>query len=237
MDNFELKKSRTFAPLKRISVNLNFKPFLLLLLIWTLISCQSKKPDEEKMIFRYNESSGIQSLDPAYSSGQSTIWPCNLIYNGLVDLDDSLNIVPCIAKKWTISEDGKVYTFILRNDVYFHNTKHFSFKEKRKVTAQDFVYSLNRILDGDVASPGAWIFQKVERDSNGKPSFIALNDSTFQIRLTELFPPFLGILSMKYCSVVPKEAVEYFGKEFRKFPIGTGPFQFQLWEEGIKLVL
>ncbi len=218
-------------------MNSNIKPLLLLLLIGTLISCNPKKAEEGKMIFRYNESSGIQSLDPAYSSGQSTIWPCNLLYNGLVDLDDSLNIVPCIAKRWTISEDGKVYTFILKNDVYFHNTKYFPFKGKRKVTAQDFVYSFSRILDDEVASPGAWIFQKVERDSEGKPSFTALNDSTFQIKLTELFPPFLGILSMKYCSVVPKEAVEYFGKEFRKFPVGTGPFQFQLWEEGIKLIL
>ena len=42
---------------------------------------------------------------------------------------------------------------------------------------------------------------------------------------------------MKYCSVVPREAVEHFGKDFRKFPVGTGPFQFQLWEEGVKLVL
>lgn len=208
---------------------------LLVLLSLLATSCRQAYDNSDKMIFRYNESSGIATLDPAFASSQSVIWPCNLIFNGLVDLDANLKIVPCIAKSWSISDDGKVYTFHLRNDVYFHQTSFF--KQKRKVVAEDFVYSLGRILDGDVASPGAWIFQKVKRDPNGKPSFIALNDSTLQICLTDEFPPFLGILAMKYCSVVPREVVEQYGKDFRTHPVGTGPFQLQLWEEGVKLVL
>lgn len=200
-----------------------------------LVSCRQAYDNSDKMIFRYNESSGINSLDPAFSAGQSIIWPCNLLYNGLVDLDTQMRIVPCIAKSWTISSDGTVYTFTLRDDVYFHQTDFFP--QKRKVTAEDFVYSLGRIVDGSVASPGAWIFQKVKRDNDGKPSFKALNDSTFQITLSEEFPPFLGILAMKYCSVVPREVVEKYGKDFRTHPVGTGPFKFQIWEEGVKLVL
>jgi len=199
------------------------------------VSCRQVYDNSDKMIFRYNESSGINSLDPAFSAGQSIIWPCNLLYNGLVDLDEQMRVVPCIAKSWTISPDGTVYTFTLRDDVYFHQTDFFP--QKRKVTADDFVYSLGRIVDGSVASPGAWIFQKVKRDSEGKPAFKALNDSTFQITLSEDFPPFLGILAMKYCSVVPKEVVEKYGKDFRTHPVGTGPFKFQIWEEGVKLVL
>lgn len=208
--------------------------FLTAVLLLT-VSCRQGYDNSDKMIFRYNESSGITSLDPAFSSGQSTIWPCNLLYNGLVDLDEQMRIVPSIAKSWTISADGTVYTFILRNDVYFHQTDFFP--QKRKVTADDFVYSLGRIVDGSVASPGAWIFQKVKRDSEGKPAFKALNDSTFQITLSEDFPPFLGILAMKYCSVLPHEVVEKYGKDFRTHPVGTGPFKFQIWEEGVKLVL
>lgn len=210
---------------------------LYVIIAWFAAACGNRNSYSDKMIFRYNESSGIQTLDPAYSSGQSVIWACNQLYNGLVDLDDSMHVVPCIAKRWEISDDGKLYTFTLRDDVYFHNTDFFSFNGKRQVTADDFVYSFSRILDGAVASPGAWIFQKVERQSDGSPCFFALNDSTFQIRLTEFFPPFIGILAMKYCSVVPKEVVEHFGKEFRRYPVGTGPFQFQMWEEGVKLVL
>lgn len=208
--------------------------FLTAVLLLT-VSCRQGYDNSDKMIFRYNESSGITSLDPAFSSGQSTIWPCNLLYNGLVDLDEQMRIVPCIAKSWTISADGTVYTFILRDDVYFHETDFFP--QKRKVIADDFVYSLGRIVDGSVASPGAWIFQKVKRDSEGKPAFKALNDSTFQITLSEDFPPFLGILAMKYCSVLPHEVVEKYGKDFRTHPVGTGPFKFQIWEEGVKLVL
>ena len=208
--------------------------FLIAVILLT-ISCRQTYDNSDKMIFRYNESSGINTLDPAFSSGQSVIWPCNLLYNGLVDLDEQMRIVPSIAKSWTISAYGTIYTFTLRDDVYFHQTEFFP--QKRKVTANDFVYSLGRIVDGNVASPGAWIFQKVKRDGEGKPAFEALNDSTFQITLSEDFPPFLGILAMKYCSVVPHEMVEKYGKDFRTHPVGTGPFKFQIWEEGVKLVL
>jgi peptide/nickel transport system substrate-binding protein len=155
----------------------------------------------------------------------------------LVDLDDSLSVVPAIAKYWTVSDAGRLYTFTLRDDVFFHNTVFFDFQGDRKVTAHDFVYSFGRIVSKEVASPGAWIFQKVYRDEQGAAGFYAVNDTVFQIRLTEEFPPFLGILTMKYCSVVPHEAVTHFGKEFRKYPVGTGPFQMQYWEEGVKLVL
>lgn len=212
------------------------KLIILFLFSLFIISCHHRN-DDDKMIFRYNEAVGIQSLDPAFSSGQAALWPCNMLYNGLVDLDDSLKVIPMIAKHWDISEDGKVYTFFLRDDVYFHQTEHFTFPEKRKVVAFDFVYSLSRILDPETASPGAWIFQKVARDEANKPMFKAIDDTTFQITLAEPFPPFLSILAMKYCSVIPFEVVEHYGKDFRKFPVGTGPFKMQLWEEGVKLVL
>lgn len=202
-----------------------------------VVSCNPKKTNQDKAIFKYNESVGIQSLDPAFASGQAALWPCNLLYNGLVDLDEKLQVIPMIAKSWSISEDGKQYTFILRNDVYFHDSQEFAFNGKRRVLAADFVYSFSRILDPEVASPGAWIFRNVKIDANGIPQFEALNDTTFRITLETSFPPFLSILAMKYCSVVPKEVVEHYGKEFRKHPVGTGPFQFQMWEEGIKLVL
>ena len=65
----------------------------------------------------------------------------------------------------------------------------------------------------------------------------AFNDSVFRITLKQAFPPFLSLLSMRYCSVVPKEVVEDPQHEFRKHPIGTGPFKFKAWEENIKLVL
>ena len=67
--------------------------------------------------------------------------------------------------------------------------------------------------------------------------FEAVDDTTFVIRLKEPFPPFLGILTMQYCSVVPEEALILYGSDFRRNPVGTGPFSFGMWKENEKLVL
>jgi peptide/nickel transport system substrate-binding protein len=215
--------------------------FLLLYLVCLIfiMSCNpGQRENKNKTVFRYNESGGITSLDPAYAKDQACIWATNQIYNGLVQLNDKLEVIPCIAKSWTISNDGLLYTFHLRNDVFFHKSEAFKNANTRKVTAHDFVYSFKRIIDPKVASPGAWIFNSVNDSiSDNDFNFKALNDTTLIIHLKARSPAFLGLLSMQYCSVVPEEVVEFFGKDFRKHPVGTGPFKFKLWKEGVKLVL
>ncbi len=212
-----------------------FYSFLLIFSITFFLSCATKKENKDKQIFRYNEVSNIASLDPAFAKDQAMIWVDNQLYNGLFQLDSSLNVLPCIAKSYDISEDGLTYTFHLRDDVYFHKDKCFK-NGTRKVVAQDFVYSFNRIIDEKVASPGLWIFEHVKKSDN-KYSFSAIDDSTLRIELESVFPPFLGLLTMPYSFVVPKEAVEYYGEDFRKHPVGTGAFKFKYWKEGVKLVL
>jgi len=205
-----------------------------------LFSCGNNEHADElasKNIFRYNESEGITSLDPAFSRNRETIWAANHLYNGLVQMDNDLKILPSIAKSWDISEDGKTYTFHLRSDVYFHDHKLFTDSIGRKVTAHDFVYSFNRIIDPAVASPGKWIFNNIdyveERDFK---AFEAINDTTLAIYLTNPFPPFLGVLTMQYCSVVAKEIVSHYKNDYRSNPIGTGPFKLIMWDEGGKMV-
>jgi len=207
------------------------------MLLMQLCSCGSKFPDvSQKTVFRYNESAGITSLDPAFARNQANIWAVNQLFCGLVQLDDSLKVKPSIANSWEISPDGLVYTFHLRSDVLFQNSEVFPGGKSRTVIAPDFVYSFNRVTDSTLASPGAWVFSNVAR----KGSYIAFeapNDSSFVIKLKNPFPPFLSLLSMQYCSVVPKEAVLKYGNDFRRHPVGAGPFVLKLWKEGVKLVL
>ena len=191
--------------------------------------CSKSIEPDTQTIFRYNEFRNITSLDPAFARNPQNIWPIQQIFNGLVELDDSLNVVPEIAHRWEIDTSGTVYTFHLKENILFHPAPQFKGK-KRKVIASDFVYSFNRLTDQKVGSPGGWVLQQVDH-------YEALNDSVFRITLKQAFPPFLSLLSMRYCSVVPKEVVEDPQHEFRKHPIGTGPFKFKAWEENIKLVL
>ena len=214
----------------QISV-IRFNVLLSIICFVIITSCLSKQSRlDDSKIFRYNEFKNVTSLDPAFARNPQNIWPIQQLFNALVQLDDSLNVKPEIAKKWEISKNGLEYTFTLRNDVYFHNSVLFKNSITRKVVADDFTYSFNRLKDKKIASPGGWVLQNVEE-------FKAKNDSIFKIKLKKPFPAFLALLSMRYCSVVPMEVVDFYKEDFRNNPIGTGPFKFKRWEENVKLVL
>lgn len=209
-------------------------PFLLLKFsVCIVVACCNTHP-QNKNIFHYNESSGIATLDPAFAKSQSVMWVVHQLYNTLVQIDEHTNIIPSIAKSWDISPDNLTFTFHLRTDVFFHDNETLFGKKKRPLTAGDVVYSFKRIADKNTASSGAWIFN--DRVDSIEP-FTALNDSTFKLKLNKPFNPVLGILSMQYCSIIPHEAIEKYGKDFRRNPCGSGPFQFVAWEEGQALIL
>lgn len=204
------------------------------LLLTSILSCKDSAADDGRKVFNMNLDQNLTSLDPAFARNQNATWMINQIFNGLVQIDSALNTLPCIARTWQISADKLTYTFHLRNDVYFHDHELFPNGKGRKVNASDFVYSFYRLIDPKVASSGGWIFgDKVKDISN----FIAVNDSTFQIRLIKPFPAFMNLLTTQYCSVVPREIVDHYGKDFRSHPVGTGPFKFKYWKEDEILVL
>lgn len=162
------------------------------------------------------------------------MWAVHQLYNTLVEIDSNLHIVPSLARSWDISEDKKQFTFHLRSDVFFHDDPAFPDGRGRKMNAGDVVYSFKRLMDPVTASPGTWIFNhKVD----SLEPFTAIDDTTFRLRLQRPYNPILGIVSMQYCSIVPKEAVDKYGTDFRRHPVGTGPFQFIAWEEGQALVM
>jgi oligopeptide transport system substrate-binding protein len=214
---------------------MRFHQLLLIAISFLIFSCTCNRQAKEKSnVFHMNIAAGLTSLDPAFAKDQATMWCDNQIFNGLVQIDEHLNVQPCIATSWAISEDGLHYDFTLRSDVYFQDHEKFTNGKGRKVTAHDFVYSFGRILDTIVASTGSWLFTGKVADQD---PFVAVNDSVFRINLKVPFRPLLGLLTLQYCSVVPKEVVEFYGKDFRSHPIGTGPFQLVRWEENNVLVL
>lgn len=201
--------------------------FYIVCFSFVIYSC--KPQSNSKNIFRINQVAGVESLDPAFAKNLNIMWHCWNIYNRLVDYDSNMQVIPSLAKSWEISADRKVYTFLLRSDVYFQDNDAFTNGMGRKLIAQDVVYSFSRIIDEEVASPGAWIFNG---NVDSLQPFVALNDSVFQLRLQKPFNPIMGIIAMPYCGIVAKEVVEKWGKDYRAHPCGTGPFIMKDWEEG-----
>jgi len=227
-----MNKSISFFAIKNINLS-----FISIALLITTYSCDTNKIEKEnRSVFNYNEMAGITSLDPASANNTEDIWAVNQLFNGLVQLDDSLKVIPCIAKSWLISDNGLTYTFQLRDDVFFHDNTCFNKHKGRKVTAKDFVISFNRLYDAKVSSAVSLLANIDRSEKTNYKGFLAINDSTFKIYLKEPFSAFLSVLSMKYFSVIPQEAIHYYGQELRRNPVGTGPFTFKFWDEGTKLI-
>lgn len=210
--------------------------FGLLAVLVLAISCNNRRTNAtDQQVFHLNYSSGsLESIDPAFAKDLYIMWTVHMVYNTLVETDTALHVVPSLARSWDVSKDGMMYTFHLRDDIYFHNNPLFPAGRGRKMTAADVAYSFSRLVDPSTASPGAWIFN--DRIASVDP-FTAPDDSTFILRLRKPFRPMVSMLSMPYCSIVPREVVTHWGKAFRNHPCGTGPFRFDYWDEGNVLTL
>lgn len=207
-----------------------------------LTSCKGtekdKEPGTDKTVFRYNESAGISTLDPAFVRGFEDFIAVSQVFSGLVSLNSKLEVVPSIADRWEISENGKEYTFYLRNDVYFHDNENFQGGKGRLVTADDVIYSFLRIIDPSTASSGKYVFQNIDRSELSKfRGMVKVDDFTIKIFLKEPQPSFIFQLSLPFCSIVPSEVIEKYGLDFGQHPVGTGPFMFKSWKPEIKLVM
>ncbi len=205
--------------------------------LFMLYGCSAGFEEDETMtVLRYNEDQNITSLDPVFARNQANIWAVTQLYNSLLELDEELHVQPAIAHSWDVSDDGLEYSFALRDDVYFHDDDCFPDGRGRRVVADDVVFSLNRLIDPAINAPGAWVMNQVARKPDGALDIQAVEDSLVRIRLSRPFPPMLSLLSMQYCAIVPKEGIDRYGREFRRNPVGTGPFRIAWWKEGVKLV-
>jgi peptide/nickel transport system substrate-binding protein len=152
-------------------------------------------------------------LDPHIITAFSSFAVVNgTIYEGLTQLGLDLRVEPGLASSWTISPDGKNYTFKLRDNVTFHNGQ--------KMDANDAAASLRRILSKDVASPLASRLAAVEEVR-------ALDAATLEVKLKEPSAPLLATLTTM--AIVPRN-FEADKDSLQKQPVGTGPFRFQEWQ-------
>ncbi len=206
------------------------KAFIVFLLLLVFGACENAPKRDLSTVFRYNESAGVSSLDPAFARNQANIWVCHQLFSNLVRMNDNLEVEPDLAKSWSILDSGRSYRFVLRDEVYFHDDPCFPNSKGRQLVASDVKWSLERLRDPDLAAPGAWVLNNVEEIS-------LESDSIIEIRLKEAFAPFLGILSMKYCSIIAPEAADYYGSNLGEHPVGTGPFYLKLWLTNDRMVL
>lgn len=177
-----------------------------------------------------------RTLDPAIARDLYSVTVIQQLFDGLVQFDQNLNVIPAIAKSWKISHDGLTYTFFLREGVKFQNG--------REITAEDFVYSFTRIADPKNKSPGADLLEKVlgfNEFQDGKTNYVkgfkSIDKLTFEIRLSEPFYPFISVLGTFHFKVVPKEEIEKPDSVFAKHPIATGPFKFVSMKEKEEIIL
>jgi oligopeptide transport system substrate-binding protein len=202
---------------------------------YCLNSCSDKSQKIPSNTFKYNLAVGLNSLDPAFAKDIAATWACSHIYEGLFILDSSAELEPLLADSFWIEPNQLHYHFQLKKGVYFHKNPCFQTSDStRQFTAFDVAYSFRRLIDPKTASPGSWALRN-KLDS--LHPFQIIDSFHIVIHLRQPNAQFLQVLSMPYCAIVPKDAIEYYGKNFRKNPVGTGAFAFKLWEDGEVLFL
>ncbi len=177
----------------------------------------------------------VSTLDPAIGYDWQNWSMIKSLFDSLLDYKPgTTELTPDLAESYTISDDGLIYTFNLRKGVKFHNG--------RTMTAADVKYSLDRVTNPKTQSPGAGFFASVkgfDDASSGSGSLSGVSvvdDYTVQIELSRPDATFLHVVAINFASVVPREAVEKWGEDFGKHPVGTGAFYLDEWTLGQRLV-
>jgi ABC-type transport system substrate-binding protein len=203
----------------------------------------------EKVLITANEAE-IKGFDPAQADDFYSTREIAKVYDGLLEyhyLKRPYKLVPNLATAMpTVSADGCVYTFTIKEGVKFHDNACFPGGKGRTLVAEDFVYTIKRVADtkvhsswfsllaGKIKGLDAWRHKYTEAAQADYTEAVegvkAVDQHTLQLTLTQPWPQFLYILTMNFCYVVPHEAVQYYGAEFLNHPVGTGPFTLQAFK-------
>ncbi len=177
--------------------------------------------------------SDLRSLDPALAYDTASTPLAKLLFRGLLNFGDGVDLVPDQAEDWSVSPDGRTYTFHLRAGVRFCNG--------RPVEAADYVFSFERILNPKTSSPGQTFFLDIlgaPEFAAGKAAHVAglraPDPRTFVVQLREPRFTFRYILAMNFADVVPRDVVQHYGDDFQYHLAGSGPYKLESWRRGIQ---
>src|SRR6185436_15309242 len=148
-----------------------------------------------------------------------------LLFRGLIDYDDpGTGLLPDQAESWNISSDGRLYTFHLRPGIRFSNG--------REVEAEDYVFSLERVLDPKTGSQGQTYYLAIKGAQDfidGRATHVsglrAPDSRTLLVELAEPQYTFRYVIAMAFTCVVPRDVARQFGKEFQVHLVGSGPYR------------
>ena len=178
----------------------------------------------------------VATLDPAIGYDWQNWSMIKSLFDALMDYEPGTTTLKLdLAESYDISPDGKVFTFKLRDGVKFHNG--------RAMTSADVKYSLDRVTNPETQSPGAGFFGAIagyDEVAAGTAKSLAgvttPDEKTVRIELSRPDATFLHVMGLNFASIVPKEAVDEFGADFGKHPVGTGAFSLAEWTTGQRLV-
>ena len=212
--------------------------YVILLILVFLSGTSCRKSDDGRIpgYLYLRLSSNPTTLDPALITDVIGGSIAAKLFNGLIRFNENLDIVPDIARSWTLSPDQRTYTFHLRRDVRFSNG--------RTVTSEDVRYSFERVLTPGTKAPLTWVLDKIEGANAflaGKATSISgirtENDHTLALKLDKPFGPFLSLLAMTTAYIVPREEVNRLGQDFGTHPVGSGPYVLTEWKHSQYLML
>ena len=228
-------------------------------LIWLgLSACGFKASDSDRANTLVQPTLRIRTFDPARAADVPSVLGVARIYETLLQYNDEARpyvLEPLLATTMPeVSPDGLTYTFQVRSGIYFQDDPCFEATGGcgRELTAQDFVYAIQRVADARTVSTGWWLFRnrivgldafreatlkepgrEVNRPIEGLQ---APDERTLVITLTQPYPQFLYVLAMHYAAAIPREAVDYYGDRLGQHPVGTGPFQLVSWDRNYRVV-
>lgn len=186
------------------------------------------------MIVTYKDD--VSTLDPAIGYDWQNWSMIKSLFNGLMDYKPgTTELVPDLAESYEITNDGKTYTFKLRDGVKFHNG--------RELTADDIKWSIERTVNPKTQSPGAGFFgmiagfdEMTAGTADTLSGITVVDPRTVRFDLSRPDATFLHVMAINFSFAVPKEEIERHGEDFGKNPVGTGAFRMTEWSLGQRVV-